>query len=306
MLFFKIAVFILFLLANYFLFFGSGSVDLSRSLKALWNLGHVVYFAFITLIFLQFTAIRTKSYASIVLWVVLLSTVLGFLIEILQYGTARNADILDVLHDVLGSLLILAFYKPIQPIKAKSILWFRCVVSIITLWALWPFTIALYDEINAQRSFPVLADFSSSLELDRWHGNTTFKLKKLNEDYPHTLQVTFDTENSSSIGLEYFPKDWSAYQYLNLNVYNPKQKPLKLVLRVHDHQHKPNYIYNDRFNKRLNIAYGWSHLKIPLYEIKYAPRGREMDLTRVENVSIFTSRLAKPEVLYLDSVYLSL
>jgi hypothetical protein len=62
--------------------------------------------------------------------------------------------------------------------------------------------------------------------------------------------------------------------------------------------------YDDRFNRLFVITTGWNDLEIPMSEIASAPRGRTMDLTRIEGLSFFTVDLERPRTIFIDQVEL--
>lgn len=301
----KIGLFILLALASYFLFSDGLDVDARRSTKALWNLGHTAYFSLLTYLFLILKLVKKLNYIYTVSLAIILSVVIGVLIEVLQYGTQREPDLVDVAHDILGCLIVLAFYPTItQKFKQKLIIFKTSVIGLCII-ALWPLGIALWDETHARFQFPVLSNFSSPLEINRWAGSAHHLIQTLPDKNKPSLKVIFNTDFYSGVGLEHFKRDWRDQQYLNLNIYNPNPVPLKLTLRIHDKKHIDNYRFSDRYNHRFKIKLGNNLIKIAIKDIKTAPKTRLMNLKEILDISIFSIKYPKPMTVYIDSLYLS-
>ncbi|MBE0618205.1 MAG: hypothetical protein IH608_09810 [Proteobacteria bacterium] len=170
-----------------------------------------------------------------------------------------------------------------------------------------PLARALTDEVSARRHFPVLADFEDARELERWTGVACFEQSSdVARAGTQSLRVRLGTEHYSGVALHYFPGDWRGFRALRLSLYRPDDDPLLvLVCRIHDAAHRERgQAYADRFNRRIHLAAGWNDVEIPLAEIRDAPRGREMDLGRIEGVGLFAVALPEPRVVYLDDVHL--
>ena len=96
--------------------------------------------------------------------------------------------------------------------------------------------------------------------------------------------------------------DWSGHQRLTFTVVSDLDRPLVLVIRVHDATHDQRYA--DRFNRRLTIEPGVNRIAIPIDDIRRAPDRREMDLGRVRGIVIFAYKLERPLHLYLGPMRL--
>jgi len=86
--------------------------------------------------------------------------------------------------------------------------------------------------------------------------------------------------------------DWRGYRHLALTIVSDLDAPLTMAIRVHDARH--NQRFEDRFNRRLVVRPGENTFRIPLDDIRRAPRGREMDLARIRGIMIFSRRLDHP------------
>jgi hypothetical protein len=96
--------------------------------------------------------------------------------------------------------------------------------------------------------------------------------------------------------------DWSSYRYLDLDLYSEHDQTIDLVLRIDD-QHCNDFV-EDRFNKRMKLPPGHHSLRIPLDEVRSAPRDREFDLTAIKAMILFAVRPEKGTRLYLAEMKL--
>jgi len=158
------------------------------------------------------------------------------------------------------------------------------------------------------RAFPVLARFDGSW----WEsalietGNSALTPGKSSTPPPGMPSglARIDLQPATYPGLtidQPYP-DWRGYQRLVLTIVSDLDVPIPLTLRVHDAAHDNRY--GDRFNTRLMVTPGANRLTIPLEEIRRAPAGREMDLSRIRGIVLFAYRLNHPVHLYLGTVRL--
>ena len=289
------------------LVFGGDEILPGRAFRAFWNLGHIAYFALIAWLLLQWDALRRQSRWRQWLWVLLASLLIGGVIELLQIGTRRSADLEDILRDLGGSLLVLAFYPGLLG-TGRLLRWgLRGLVLLLLLWELVPFGRALIDTGFALRHFPVLADFSTPFEIDRWSGGAKLEIVEPEDGRP-ALQMTLLPGDYSGASLKDFPGDWRGYDALVIELDLPSEEPLRLTLRVHDRRHESGpraYAFGDRFNRSFLLKPGFNRLRIPLEQIRQAPAGRSMDLGHIVDVTLFASRLKATRDIVVFSVRLA-
>ena len=220
----NVAFFTLLGIATVFLFTDGLDQQATRSAKALWDMGHVLYFILFCHAWFKLKWVQKQRYFWLFIYTISLTLVLGTLIEVLQYGTSREPDRWDIAHDVLGSLIALTFHP--NTIK-RSKLWLKISVTLLFIASLIPLSKAVFDETSAWLQFPVLADFSTPLEYTRFAGES---LKQQNSQ----LKVIFSTATYSGFSLQYFKHDWSQYDYLQLRFNSPSNRPLTLNIKIHD------------------------------------------------------------------------
>jgi len=291
------------------LLFSSGpGAGVPRSVGHLWNLGHVALFGLGTLLVLR----ARNGARPVAPWrhaarILAAAAVLGIASELLQAPFHRSPELADLARDLLGTCLALAFGPPRHWAFGRPALRaVRAAVLLALTGALAPLVTAGIDEFAAGRQFPVLGDFESRLELGRWAGSAGRSLSsEVSQSGQQSLRVGLGTEHYSGIALRYFPGDWGGYRFLRFAIYNPDPTPLALTCRVHDAHHRERgQTYADRFHRRIELRPGWNNVVIPLADVLDAPRGREMDLARIEGLGLFSVALPEPRVFYLDALRL--
>ena len=294
-----------------FLFWASVTASKGRNpaplLLALWNWGHILLFALLTYYALSFiTRIRSGSLCRQAVSIFLITLVLGVGIECWQYiFHSGKPDVEDVIRNFLGSGVVFLFMSSFKEKKTLTIL-LRVIILILLVREMLPVAYAAGDKIQAEKQFPVLADFESQSELSRWQGDAVRSLCR--EQVFHgqqALKTKFSSARYSSLSLEHFPGDWSAYERLYFHIFNPDSQRFKLTCRIHDRQHVNNgYAYSDRYHKEIILKPGWNALLINLREIEHAPESRKMDLRRIENFMLFSQSLPDERTIYIDYIYL--
>ncbi len=278
-----------------------------RSALHLWDLGHVALFFCAGALVVRSRPLIRWNFSSQAGTVLASAAALGVLTELVQSRFQRTPDVGDFGRDMLGAALALAFVSPAAgrlPRAARRVL--RLGVFAWLAVQMVPATAALLDEHLAKHQFPVLADFETPLEADRWTGNAGFSVTG---DHPRkgrrALRVRLGTEQYSGVQLVHFPGDWRGYRELAFSAFNPAPEPLVLVCKVFDETHRQRGSpLSDRFNRQITLEPGWNDVEIPLDEIRAAPADRVLDLARVANLSWFSIRLPEPRTFYLDAVEL--
>jgi len=231
----------------------------------------------------------------------------GLLTEWVQAGLGRTANIGDIKRDIIGALFVLAFFSPVR--MALPTIYRRalqlCVLIIISLEIL-PITKAWADELIARKQFPVLADFETPFEIERWESSSTLTIdREIVRHGKASMKVPLSTAQYSGVALKYSPGDWRNFRILHFSVFNSAPDSLRVTVRVHDDLHVKNgQTYYDRFNTSIMLSHGWNEIEIPIERIAYAPRTRMMNLCCIRGVGIFVIKLPGPMVIYIDNVRL--
>ncbi len=297
------------LVAAALLFVGGPDSASPRSFRYIWGMGHLFCFALWAYLYVDWRS--DQSFMQQILGVTLLIFVFGGLTELIQSEIGREATWLDLGNDIIGGLLGVAFFsasrKTISSWRLKLL---QAPILLMVFWSILPVSKVLIDDVIALRQFPLLAGFETPLEGSRWSGsarrdvenNTHFSGKS-------SLRVKLTTQRYSGIGLKDFPRDWSGYSAVSLQVFNPDQETLQLHFRIHDQYHSShdnvhNNAYRDRFNTSFKLKPGWNHLQIALSKVAHAPKDRLLDLVHVAGMGVFVGKLKKPRIIYLDEVKL--
>lgn len=289
------------------LFRGGPDYDSSRSFRQLWDSGHIIYFALAAWMLSRWRPVACR--APVIQWVVILciTLVAGTLIELAQDSVQRSPEISDVLRDLTGSVLILAFGPACATVGSRRWkLLLKGAAVCILLAQLWPLASSMLDEANARADFPVLADFEAPFEISRWNGGEGLSVEQLSTVHGgKALRVPLSTEHYSGADLLYFEGDWRKFHTLKISAFNPDAQPLWVTVRIHDRQHAQGLQqYEDRFNQHVLLVHGWNHIGIDLNEVASAPAQRRMDMGHVRGLGIFATSLQAPRFIYLDNVRL--
>ena len=299
-------IFIISLMSIMF-FVGGPDYHSQRSFKALWNIGHLIYFALFPLLLFLVGSVKQLKPIHQVMIIIGLTLVLGVLVELFQYGFDRTPDMADIFRNFIGASIAICFMLPIR--KAVPKVPMRILITILIILAglqFYPMAIALVDEHHASRDFPILSDFQTHLQIHRWTGDAVITVENdIGRKNNQAMRADLTTQLYSGVALKYFPGNWQHYQWFQFRIYNPSKDVISITCRIHDKTHiKGVQQYKDRFNTTHSFPNGWSTITISLDEIRQAPDERQMDLGQIYGVGFFASQLAYPRTIYIDDVRL--
>lgn len=301
------AVLALFILILSVLFFIGGPLRSLRSVQEAWNLGHIIYFSLLPLLLQQFPGIgeiRSIRQAGFYLG---FTVVVGLLVELLQHGVNRSVDIGDMFRNLIGAGVALCFILPAKktvPVQVLRIL--QMIIIFAIAYQCVPTVMALRDEFQARKAFPVLADFETSLQKERWSSKSEIRLMDEEGNLQNSvLLVKLTTDKYTGASLNYFPANWEGYDSVQFRINNIMPASLRVICRIHDRQHeKGAREYADRFNKGFDLVHGWNTITIDLDDVRNAPQERKMNLGKMRNLHIFAVDLKNPREIYIDDVKL--
>ncbi len=293
------------LICTLLLFVGMPALDYPRSYYRFWDLGHLLTFALWSYLFVTWRPAR--GYWSQLLLVVWLVFLLGGSSELIQAGLGRSASWGDLAKDLLGGLLVMAFWAPARhSVKRGHLQLLQVLVAVLVVFSLLPLARVLTDELIARRQFPLLSGFEISSEAARWGGGSRQILDhQIAYSGAASLRVELSTQLYSGVGLKHFPADWSGYRLVRLHLYNPDSEPLKLHFRIHDQLHRlHDNVHSDRFNASFTLPPGWMKIEIPLAQVAVAPKTRSMEMRRIAGMLLFVGKLERPRSFHIDEVRL--
>lgn len=289
------------------LFVGGPDATSLRSFRYLWGMGHLFCFALWVYFYVNWRS--NNLFSRQLLEVFLLVFLTGGLVELIQGQIGREASWVDLGNDLIGGMAGALFFSPL---RASFSFWklkfLQTAIICLVAWTLFPVAKVVVDDIVAREQFPLLAGFETPLEASRWSGSARRKIVK-NVHFSGTaaLQLQLTTQLYSGIGLKDFPRDWSGYRFISLQVFNPDPDPLKLHFRIHDCYHSEHAnAYSDRYNNSFNLKPGWNQLQVALDKVARAPKSRMLDLTQVGGMGVFVGKLPRKRIVYLDDVKLLL
>lgn len=272
--------------------------------KSAWNLGHILFFALLTL------AVQPwKIWTGWRLWGIctLAVLLLGTGIELLQYGTNRQVDWQDVLRNQVGLWAVLAA-RPLASHTGESRLatWsMRLIVALLLTIQVGATASVAIQQYRVGQLLPALYDFGHSDPSPFWDGVITPVPDKTADTQERGLRISLSTARYSGVSLHNFPSDWRRYDHFIIDLYNPQDHPLQMTLRINDMEHDlGNNDYHDRFNTRLTLAPGANRFELDLNNIRTAPEGRSMNMKAVRRLILFTVGLSEPKTLFLRDIRL--
>ncbi|RDH81395.1 MAG: hypothetical protein DIZ80_15010 [endosymbiont of Galathealinum brachiosum] len=292
--------------------FTSNPIDNSiRLYQALWNTGHLFFFALLTWLLIMHTALLKESWRKILIVSLLFSLILGGLIEIVQYQVGRYMEWQDLLTDVLGGMLgfltVQLFVSDERRLLGKPAIILLSIIVILI--AFIPVFNVIQDDLNVKSEFPVIANFELERTLGRWDSKHVGRLEIDSQFYIEgaaSALVEFQVGKYPDVSLDVLYPNWSGFEYLNMSIHNAQNEILEMELKIYDQIHRQNgYDYNDRFNYELSIKPGWNILKIEIQNILNSPRSRSMDVENIVGFSLFMYSLNEAKVIHLDNIHLS-
>lgn len=283
-------------------FFGGPDWASGPLYRSAWNLGHVIFFALLTWLLQLY--LGTGGWRQ---WLVISGLVLfaGMGLEYLQSFVERQVDWGDILRNLIGAWLVLAWRSPASAGRARVGIWVaRMAATLLLLLELVAVAGVALQQYHIDRQLPLLADLETPEAIRHWSGDVRYS-REHSADGGYSLAIHLGTGRYSGVSLNNMPGDWRGYERLSFRLYNPGPGPLALTLRLNDQQHdRGPGLYHDRFNSHFVARPGWHHYRFDLAEVQAAPASRGMDMNKMRRLGLFTTRLEKPRTVYLDDLRL--
>jgi len=92
-------------------------------------------------------------------------------------------------------------------------------------------------------------------------------------------------------------RDWSGYDTLRMDIYNPQGEPANLTIRIDDDKSTG---YSSRYNGEFLLVNGQTFLEIPFAKITAGDR--PIDVSQIAVLTIFMSSPEKDTILYFDNI----
>lgn len=286
--------------------------------KALFDAGHAVVSGYLGLVFLRLIQAWTGGYPPLraSLWAFVITMACGLGIEIVQIVLPRDANLGDLMRNGLGAAGMLSAEWACARDAGGRLVRQRWVRNgllggaiVLYLIAFAPVGAIVWAYTQRDAAFPRLCDFDA-----RWE---TYFVEMWKADLERTPRpagwgsgqaqdkaglVTFRGGDYPRYVLKEPVRDWSHHRELVFEVFSQLGTPVEIVLRIDDAVH--NQEYDDRFNRPLMVSPGANLFRVPLADVRRTPRGREMDLTHIARIVIFTVEPPQPLSLFFDALRL--
>jgi VanZ family protein len=245
------------------------------------------------------------------------TAVVALLVEVSQYFTPRDADIVDWIRGLAGTLafLLVALVFDGKALRAlpgrrgrlRGVLVAAAAAILAAAFASFAGLSIAYLERG--RSFPRICDFESAWESTFYKTAYGAELTVVppppgwEQAHGHRVgRLTFLYGKYPGFHLREMAPDWRGYDRLCLDIYSENRSARTLELGVRDR--RPYDDYTDQFNRTLTIHPGLNAVCIPLSEIRTGPKDRVMDMSRMARLTLFAVRPDTAFTVYLDGIRL--
>lgn len=237
----------------------------------------------------------------------LLVVLAAFGVEVIQPRFGRSGSLEDAIIGLIGATLM--FVTPWCHLRVRRIAWV-IVVVIGSLGVSYPAWRELLAIQHRDRQFPVLGDFERDDTLSYWipAGYLEPKPKLVSRSDAHaktgthSLHVRCIRGKWPGVFMTIGGQDWSGYEALSLDLYNPGNQ-FELGIRVDD-DHPDSEFWGFRYDGLFHPTNGWNHIEIPIQTIAQGGRRRGMNITDLRRMILFVDWKQKPCEWYLDNVRL--
>jgi hypothetical protein len=279
------------------------------SVEHAWNSGHIIAFWLWThLLVTRWPFLAARSHWQQFVIGMAIVILVSFAIEGIQDATGRSFSLDDIRKNVLGGAAAIFFTLPKRKYLNKMLrIGIQVIVLTALLFELAPLGRAVIDDIIIWHQFPVLCSFETPFEEKRWKSNTSLQIdRNIKKQGRASLKVNPNFGVYSRATLFSFARNWTGFQYLELDLYNPHSKAIYIKIAVHDGLfHRRGYQEKDRFVRPYKLPHGWNHIRIPIEDIRTAPREREMQMKDIREIIVLVWLHKKPLVIYIDELTLS-
>ena len=267
----------------------------------IYAFGHVGFFGLLTLLLMIAPQLRRIRYPVRAAAVLLFILFIGGCIELIQGQIGRSAGLRDLWQNMLGAAAAVALTAPTRLLRLVLI----GVAGAALVAELFNPTLTLVDRGIARSQFPVISDFSTPLEGRRWSSGTLDT--SITRTGGRSLRVTLHSGRLyTGTTLRRSFGDWSDYETAELAIYVPDEAAITVTISIRDREHfARGGAYADRFNRNVTLQQGWNDIRIPIDDIRNAPRDRTLDVSDLTELAIFASRPEQTREIHLDALRLT-
>jgi len=270
------------------------------------NSAHVVLFFFIS--FVLYFLFSTRSFFSnklVTYFAVLVAgLVIGVVIEILQGFVQREASVDDLYRNFWGMASGLSFVALTQQKVLRSKILAAIFSFGFLLFGIAPLFQISWDYLQRDKIFPFITAFEEKefARFLRFNHAALLTGNVVMRDSKKLHRIRFDQGKYPGLAIIEPERNWSAYHKLRFQVFSDNTSNTRLVLKIYDEKHNQNY--SDRFNQHFIIRPGLNEIIVSLIQIRDAPVGRKLDLTKISGVQLFLTNVTTPLFLELSDFIL--
>ena len=224
----------------------------------------------------------------------------GLAAEFAQSLVGRGASWHDARANLLGACAgVLFFHLQHGPRPTARWGWWAGIVGLFGLASIAP-AFTLVDSWRQTRQFPLLASFASRLEVDRFVAQDA-RLRRVtlpSRAGQGALEIQLLPGLYPGVALLDMNPDWTGFEFLAFDLHIDEGAPLDVIVKIHDRDHRRSHFAgDDRFDGIFLFEPGWHRVRIPLTEVRAAPRGRSMNMAKIDTWQLFTYDLRTQNVL---------
>jgi hypothetical protein len=287
----------------------------SRASAAIHDFAHAPIFGCVALLIVSWLRGQpamqswpvSKQYAVAFLTAVLL----GAATEIAQKYAGRDASWVDLRSDALGAAAFCGLFTMLDRRIASSTTRTIGVLTAVALlaWHSVPFVQVTLAYVHRSQDFPSLIDardsrpddFASPFRSEGEYRQLPTAFAQSGSE--RALRLRFGAQDWVGLDLDEPYPDWSGYRTMKLDLTNPNDTTLQMVIRVHDRTH--NWQFDDRFNRSFTLApRSRKTYEVALADIARAPLARRLDLQHIANMQLFTAGTNAGRDLYVSRIWL--
>ena len=227
---------------------------------------------------------------------------IGVFAEFLQIQSERNANLLDIGHDLAGAAAFLLIARGwATQRRALRLLAMAMALGLLVV-SLRPLAVVVAHRQARNAAMPVLYDPTTSWGRSLIGTRHSLHWFPAGQKQPQRAGVRFGKERHAALILRRPHPDWRNYRELVLDIVGADPDTFELELRIDDSQHRGAAA--DRFYRAVRIGPGPHELRIALVDVRSSPADREMDMGAIRSLTLFVEAGVGPKTLYLGRIRL--
>jgi hypothetical protein len=149
----------------------------------------------------------------------------------------------------------------------------------------------------------IISNFQNANDVNKWDGVPTQQVAGKEINQPGSwLKVKYPKGDYP--GLDAYrttPKDWSQYQTLDLDIYNPSDSVIKFGIIIRD---EIGGSYPQRYDGQFGLNPGMNNFELNFTGLKTNDKSRRIQLDQIKEVTLFLDNPQQETTLYLNNIRL--